>query len=77
MKTKNKNFIIEICPRLLTKWYKNKIFNMNVQITKTDVNLVTNKLSIFCGQDHNCFCDRRVRKNPDITLVVRGKEIKL
>ena len=69
-----KKFIIEICPNLLKGWNKNKIFNKVVQITKTDINLVTNKLSIFCNQNHNCFCDNRVRKNPNITKVAEGKD---
>lgn len=73
MKTKKKLFI-EICPNLLKDWKKNKIFNKEVQITKTEINSVSNKLSIFCNKNHNCFCDERVRKNPDITLVGEGKE---
>ena len=73
--TKQKNFIVEICPSLLNKWNKNKIFNKIVQITKTEVNLVTNKLSIFCNKNHNCFCDKRVVKNPNVTIVVGGKEV--
>ena len=63
-KIKRKNFVIEICPNLLKRWNKNKLFNVDVQITKTDVNLVTDKLTIFCNKEHNCFCDKRVRKNP-------------
>ncbi len=73
---KEKNFIIEICPSLIKDWNKNKIFNKTVEITKTEVNFVTNKLAIFCNKNHNCFCDKRVRENPHITKVVRGKEIK-
>lgn len=74
---KDKNFLVEICPRLLNRWNKNKIFNEEVQITKREVNLVTNKLAIFCNKEnHNCFCDSRVRKDPTISLVARGKEVK-
>jgi len=73
---KAKRFIVEICPRLLKRWHNNKIYNLSVSITKTDVNLVTNKLSIFCGSEkHNCFCDSRVKKNPYIIKVAEGKEI--
>ena len=76
MSKTNKNFIVEICPNLLDDWKTNKIFSMDVIITKTDVNSVTNKLSIFCNKNnHNCFCDKRVVKNPNITKVVRGKEV--
>ena len=70
----SKNIIVAICPNLLKDWNKNTIFNRKVEITKTDVNLVTNKLSIFCDKNHNCFCDSRVRKTPNITEVARGKE---
>jgi len=72
---KNKNLFIEICPNLLKDWKKNNIFNEEVQITKTSINLVSNKLTIFCNKDHNCFCDKRVVKNPEITKVGEGKEI--
>ena len=73
---KPKNFIVEICPNLLGMWNKNKIFHKNVIIIKTDVNLVTNKLTIFCNKNHNCFFDKRVRKDPASILVVRGKELR-
>lgn len=72
---KKKGFIVEICPNLLKDWNKNSIFNKTVQITKTNINLVTNKLSIFCDEDdHNCFCDERVMKNSNITKVFTGSE---
>lgn len=74
-KKPKKNLLIEICPNLLKGWKNNKIFNKEVQITKTDINLVSNKLSIFCNENHNCFCDKRVIKNPHITKVSEGKEI--
>lgn len=70
-----KNFLIEICPKLQKKWKANKIHNQDVQITKNEVNGVTNKLSIFCNKNHNCFCDKRVGKDPNHGLVVRGKEV--
>jgi len=76
MKT-NKNLFIEICPNLLKDWKKNKIFNEEVQITKTSINKVSNKLTIFCNKNHNCFCDKRVVKNPKITKVGEGKEVEI
>lgn len=73
---KPKNFLVEVCPNLLRMWNNNNLMFKDVYITKTDVNLVTNKLTIFCNKkNHNCFCDKRVRKNPTSILVVRGKEI--
>ncbi len=72
---KKKNLYINICPNLLKDWKKNKIYNQEVQITKNEINLVSNQLSIFCNKDHNCFCDKRLSKNPKITLVGKGKEI--
>lgn len=71
-----RNIIVEICPNLLKLWNKDKIFNKEVNITKTGVNLATSKLTIFCNRDHNCFCDERVRKNPGSVLVARGKELR-
>ena len=73
---KPKNFIVEVCPNLLKLWNGNKIFYKFVNITKTDVNLVTNKLTIFCNKNHNCFLDKRFRKDPASILVVRGKELR-
>lgn len=73
---KGKHFVVEICPNLLKGWKKNKIFHKQVVITKTDINRVSNKLTIFCNiGGHNCFCDERVRKNPESTLVARGDEV--
>ena len=74
-KEKKKRLMVEICPRLLKRWQNNKLLSINSMITKTEVNNVTNKLSIFCVGNHNCFCDNRVRKNPSITLVARGMEV--
>ncbi len=74
--TKGKHFVVEICPDLLKRWKENNLFHKQVMITKTDINRVSNKLVIFCNMgNHNCFVDKRVRKNPESTLVVRGTEV--
>ncbi len=70
-----RNFLIEVCPRLLRRWHTDKIHNLDVQITKMEVNKATSKLSIFCGSEkHNCFCDSFVKKHPDRIVVAKGKD---
>lgn len=66
--------IIDVCPRLLNRFHKNKLDNENCFMQQSEVNKVSNKIGIFChSENHNCFLKKSKEKNRFVFMLRKGE----